>query len=170
VPPIVSLQTGDPIKVRGADGQPASALPALIVTVTKPKKASGPATALASANLWDTGKAKALTAGSSVEPDVVEPGEMMPAEPSQPMSPLVAESTAPTDKLDPSAGAASTVITPSVHIALASYSEPAPATQLVTLADLKRSLRHQAMDERSRFIREAINDKTIRLDVVRSRF
>lgn len=57
-----------------------------------------------------------------------------------------------------------------MHVALASYSEPAPQTQLVTLADLKRSLRRQAMDDRAHFITESIREKRIRLDVVRGRF
>jgi hypothetical protein len=57
-----------------------------------------------------------------------------------------------------------------VHVALASYSEPVPQTGLVTLADLKRSLRRENQDGRAQFIRESIDEKRIRLDVVRGRF
>jgi len=120
----------------------------------------------------DTGKAKAATQVGSFDAEVMEPGDVSPVEPGQPVGPMVAESAAgASEGAIPMAGAGGQpVVVPTTHIALASYSEPAPPTQLVTLADLKRSLRKQALDERARFINESISEKRIRLDVVRSRF
>jgi len=56
------------------------------------------------------------------------------------------------------------------HITLASETSVVPTDQMVTLADLKRSLRKQTSNDHARFVRESIKDKQIRLDVVRGRF
>jgi len=96
--------------------------------------------------------------------DAVEPAEDM--FPTSPMSPRT--DVAKADSSD--AHESMTPAAPPLHVALASYTEPAQRTQLLTLADLKRSLRRQANDDRSRFISESISEKRIRFDVVRGRF
>lgn len=122
----------------------------------------------------DPGKAKVALPKDSVNAEALEPsGDMMPVLSDHlPSTHSTAIARAETEKNNPMAtlGVGETSSMPIVHIALASMTEYTPPTQLVTLADLKRSLRRQAMDDRARFVTESINEKRIRFDVVRGRF
>ena len=50
-----------------------------------------------------------------------------------------------------------------VRVHLAANVEPSLSGQILSLADLKRSLRRSNSDENARFIRESIRDKEIRV-------